>query len=86
MSKCRHKHKMYIGESPENTAGKNNSEIWKCYSCEKFILVKTIQDWKNAKVMTRKDFEGRSLVDQEPPLLTDVIQDKDVHFLHHSDI
>ena len=85
MSKCRHKHKMFIGYKPEYN-GKHNSEIWKCYSCEKFILVKTIQDWKNAKAMTRKDFEGRSLVDQQPPLLTDVIKDKGLHFLHHSDI
>ena len=85
MAKCRHKHKVFIGRSPEDS-GKEHSEIWKCYSCEKFILVETIQDWKNAKVMKREDFEGRTIVDQPDPLLTDIIKENGFDFQHHSGI
>tara|TARA_R100001480_G_C4612815_1_gene165081 strand:- start:168 stop:398 length:231 start_codon:yes stop_codon:yes gene_type:complete len=76
---------MFIGRSPEG-CGKEHSEIWQCHSCEKFILVETIQDWKNAKVMKREDFEGRTLVDQPDPLLTDIIKENGFDFQHHSGI
>ena len=42
---------MFIGYKPECN-GKHDSEIWKCYSCEKFILIeKQYQIGKNAKTM-----------------------------------
>ena len=87
MSKCRHKHKMFIGYKPEYN-GKHNSEIWKCYSCEKFILVETISDWKNAKAMKQEDFDTEVIphFGVPNPKLKEHLRESGNHFQHHSGV
>ena len=58
IKKCKHKHRHFIGYKPESN-GKHNSEIWKCYSCEKFILVEIKPDWENAKTLKHSIVTGK---------------------------
>ena len=85
--KCQHKYKMFIGYKPEY-CGKHDSEIWKCYSCEKFILVETIVDWKNAKTMKQGDFDIQitPTFPKPKPTLREHLKETDNDFQHHSGV
>lgn len=86
-TKCKHKHKMFIGYKPEHN-GTHDSEIWKCYSCEKFIYIKTIVDWKNAQVMEQGDFDFqiKPHFGQPLPTLRQHLKETDNDFQHHSGV
>ena len=86
-TKCKHKHKMFIGYKPEHN-GTHDSEIWKCYSCEKFIYIKVITDWKNAQVMEQGDFDFqfKPHLGEPKPKLKDWLKKKGDTFQHHSGV
>ena len=86
IKKCKHKHRHFIGYKPESN-GKHNSEIWKCYSCEKFILVEVKPDWENAKTLKQGDFDMECIPWwTKNPTLKEYLREENKDFQHHSGV